>query len=137
MLRVVACITDQHDLRFVVLAGVICCLACYTAMSLLSRSDRGQRRRALGWLIAAALVTGSGVWSTHFVARLGFQPSLPNGFELGLTALSILIAVVASRIDYTLAFFHWPGRRSAGRCSAPRSARCTSSGWQATRCRQR
>ncbi|MGF1624883.1 MAG: MHYT domain-containing protein, partial [Alphaproteobacteria bacterium] len=103
MLRVLACIADDHDLRFVVLAGVICCLACYTAMSLLSRSDGSSRRRDLGWLAAAAIVTGSGVWSTHFVAMLAFKPSLPSGFHFGLTALSILIAILISGLGLLVA----------------------------------
>ncbi len=73
-------------------------------MSLLSRSDGGHRRRAFGWLAAAALVTGSGVWSTHFVGMLAFQPALPTGFDFGLTALSILVAVILSGFGYVIAF---------------------------------
>jgi len=34
MFRVIDCITQDHDLRLVVLAGVLCLFACSTAMSL-------------------------------------------------------------------------------------------------------
>jgi len=40
MIRVLGCITQQHDLRLVVLAGILCLFACATAMSLLARAPR-------------------------------------------------------------------------------------------------
>ena len=44
MLRIYGCITDQHDLRLVVLAGLICFLACYTASNLTARAREVQCR---------------------------------------------------------------------------------------------
>jgi signal transduction histidine kinase len=93
MLQVIACITEQHDLRLVVLAGLICGFACYTALGLLARAAAASSSRSLAWLSGSAVVFGSGVWATHFVAELAFRPGLPTGYGVGLTALSILIAM--------------------------------------------
>ncbi len=38
MLQVYNCITQQHDLRLVIVAGFICFLAAYTAFSLVGRA---------------------------------------------------------------------------------------------------
>jgi len=96
MFRVYGCIAGQHDIRLVVVAAVICLFACYTAFSLLARADSTARQGRLAWLGAAAAVTGSGIWSTHFVAMLAFRPGLPMGYDPGLTALSVAIAILVS-----------------------------------------
>src|ERR1700719_3222961 len=89
MLRVYGCITDQHDLRLVVLAGLICFLACYTASNLMARARESDTVRSLGWLSSAAIVFGGGVWATHFVAMLAFQPGFAIGYDIGMTLISI------------------------------------------------
>ena len=38
MFRVITCLTDEHDLRLVALAGVVCFLASCAAVSLLHRA---------------------------------------------------------------------------------------------------
>jgi signal transduction histidine kinase len=103
MLRVYDCVTEQHDLRLVVAAGLICFLACYTAMSLLARSREAEGAVRSWWLAGAAFVAGSGVWSTHFVAMLAFKSVLPIGYDVGLTALSVVIAVAITWVGLTVA----------------------------------
>jgi signal transduction histidine kinase len=104
MLRLYACITEDHDLRLVVLAGVICLFATYTALSLFRRvlasSERPSRQ---AWLAAAAVVTGSGVWATHFVAMLAFNPYLPVSYDVSLTILSVVIAIGISYLGLAVA----------------------------------
>jgi NO-binding membrane sensor protein with MHYT domain/signal transduction histidine kinase len=102
MLRVYGCITEQHDLRLVFVAGMICLFACFTAFSLAERAQTAKGLVRHGWLAAAALVTGSGVWATHFVAMLAFQPGLPVGYDLGLTALSVLLAIIISGLGFSI-----------------------------------
>src|SRR4051794_14345665 len=92
MLRVYSCIVHDHDFRLVIVAGLICLLAALTAFSILERARAGGRRGA-AWLTLAAFVSGTGIWSTHFVAMLAYQPDLPVGYDLGLTLLSIAAAV--------------------------------------------
>ncbi|HEY0524605.1 MAG TPA: MHYT domain-containing protein, partial [Stellaceae bacterium] len=108
MLRVLACVSEQHDLRLVVLAAFICLFASHTAFNLLARAGDAAGRAATApwarwvWVVAASVVTGSGVWTTHFVAMLAFRSNLPTGYDVGLTAASIAIAVGLTGIGYSV-----------------------------------
>jgi signal transduction histidine kinase len=103
MLRVYGCITEQHDLWLVLLAGAICLFACYTAFSLGARVRSLGRRAGVAWLFGAAVVTGSGVWATHFVAMLAFQPGMLVAYDIGLTVLSVVIATLFAGAGYVVA----------------------------------
>ena len=92
MLSVYSCIVEDHDFRLVAVAGVICLLAAVTAFSILEQARAAGARRA-AWLGLAAFVSGTGIWSTHFVAMLAYQPDLPVGYDLKLTLLSIAAAI--------------------------------------------
>jgi len=100
MLRVYGCITQQHNLWLVLLAAVICLLACYTTFSLGGRL-RSRGRNA--WVAGAAVVTGSGVWATHFVAMLAFKPGLPINYDVGITMLSVVVAIAFSAAGFHVA----------------------------------
>jgi signal transduction histidine kinase len=103
MLRVYGCVTNQHDLRLVLLAGLICLFACYTSLSLMGRAREADTRRGWAWLSAAAIVFGAGVWATHFVAMLAFRPGVPIGYDFALTLLSIVVAVAISWLGFAIA----------------------------------
>ena len=69
--------------------------------------DRADRARAGesgrgAWLALAAFVSGTGIWSTHFVAMLAYQPHLPIGYDPGLTLLSILAAMAIGGVGWWL-----------------------------------
>ena len=113
MLRMYACLTQQHDLRLVLLAGVICLFASYTAFGLLAHADGASRRARMFWLGAAAVVTGGGIWATHFVAMLAFEPNLPVSYDVAATALSVLIAIAVTGVGFTLGARATPGRQVA------------------------
>lgn len=111
MLRVIGCITDQHDPRLVVLAALICVLGSYTALSLEARARASASAARLSWLCAAAFVTGGGVWSTHFVAELAFKPGLPISYDPSFTALSAVVAILTSGLGLWVALCR--GRNNA------------------------
>lgn len=103
MLNVIGCITHQHDLRLVALAGVLCFFACASAINMIERARVSSGRTQLIWLAAAGLVAGCGIWATHFIAMLAYQTSLPIQYDAGITALSALIAIVLSGVGYWIA----------------------------------
>jgi len=107
MLRVYACIAEEHDLRLVLVAGLICLLAAFTAFSIFEQARCAPRRR-FAWLAAVAFVSGTGIWSTHFIAMLAFEPHLPVGYDVGLTLLSIAAAILVTGAGWSLALV--PGR---------------------------
>jgi signal transduction histidine kinase len=104
MIRVLGCIFQQHDLRLVVLAALLCGLACATALSMIARARAVASARArIGWLAGAGTVAGCGIWATHFVAMLAYHAGLPIAFTPGLTILSAFIAMSLCGVGFALA----------------------------------
>jgi len=104
MINVLGCIFQQHDLRLVAVAAVLCTLACATALSMIARARAAEARRVrLTWLAGAGAVAGCGIWGTHFVAMLAYHTGLPIGFAPGLTVLSALIAMTLCGVGFAVA----------------------------------
>ncbi len=82
MLKVYECVTEAHDLRLVGLAAFICILASLAAMNLLRHARRSTGRMQLVWLAVSAISTGFGIWATHFVAMLAFEPGIASGYNV-------------------------------------------------------
>ena len=112
MLRVIGCITQQHDLRLVAVAALLCLFASATAMSMIWRTRVSTGAHRQFWLGAAGSVAGCGIWGTHFVAMLAFTPGLPIGYDPGLTALSVVIAAVLCTAGFAIALM--PKREMLG-----------------------
>ncbi len=93
MQRVYDSFAEQHDLRLVSLAGLICIATCLISMNLFVRANDAARGRPLPWLFVAATIFGAGVWATNFIAELAFEPGFPIGYDAGLTAISFLAAI--------------------------------------------
>ena len=103
MIKVLNCIAGQHSITLVVLAAVVCAFGCFTALSLLTRArDEKTGMVDWRWLTASSAVAGASIWSTHFVAMLAYQPSMQLGYQIGLTALSIAIAMVMTMVGFTI-----------------------------------
>ena len=94
MFRIYDCIAYAHDLRLVGLAALVCVLASFAAINLLrhARKSDGQMRGL--WLAVSAISTGFGIWATHFVAMLAFTPGIPSGYNIVLTILSLVAAIL-------------------------------------------
>ncbi len=108
MPRVIGCITEQHDLRLVLVAACICALACGTTVRLLARARTTEKWSSLRWLLTASIVFGFGVWSLHFVAILAYLPGMEVRYDITTTALSIAVVVPGA----SLAFLAWRYARS-------------------------
>jgi diguanylate cyclase (GGDEF)-like protein/PAS domain S-box-containing protein len=94
MLKIYNCIATAHDLRLVGLAAVVCVLASFAAINLLchARKSGGYMRGV--WLVVSAISTGFGIWATHFIAMLAFTPGIPSGYNIMLTILSLIAAIL-------------------------------------------
>jgi diguanylate cyclase len=103
MLTVYNCIATEHDLRLLALAAAICALASFTAISLLHHVRRSSGRIRLAWLGVAVTSTGFGIWATHFIAMLAFSPGLPSVYNISLTVLSLVVAIVVTGIGLAIA----------------------------------
>ena len=88
MFRVINCLSGAHDLRLVVLAGFVCFFASFVGINLLGRARAAQGHTRLAWLALAGIATGCGIWATHFIAMLAYEPGVPIAFDIGFTGLS-------------------------------------------------
>lgn len=105
MIRVYTCLVTQHDWRLVVLAGIVSFLASVAAVNLFHRARALHGRARFGWLLTASIATGSGIWATHFIGMLAFEPGFPLGFDIALTVLSLLIAIWVTSAGLALAIY--------------------------------
>ena len=79
--------------------------ASYTALDLGARVRGPVAGPRWPWVAGAAVAMGGGIWSMHFVGMLAFEMGLPADYDLGVTLLSLVIAVAA-----TGAGFAWVAR---------------------------
>src|SRR5689334_20014636 len=112
MFRVFSCLTGEHDWRLVILAGLICLLGSFAAVSLFHRARAAQERAAArqAWLLLAGAATGCGIWATHFIAMLAYEPPVTVAYGIGLTVASLLVAVVVTFAGLAVAMddrLHW------------------------------
>jgi NO-binding membrane sensor protein with MHYT domain len=103
MLRVISCLTTQHDWRLVLLAAAVCFLTSFAAINLFHRSCATTGRTRLLWLITTGAATGYGIWATHFIAMLAFTPGVATGYDLLLTVSSLIAAAVITGAGLALA----------------------------------
>lgn len=91
MYRVLACIRDQHNYALVALAAAVCLIACLTAVVLVRRAQSSAGRDRMIWIGTGAVSVGLGIWATHFIAMLAYDPGLVWGYDLALTLVSFLL----------------------------------------------
>ena len=101
-----------HDWRLIVLACAVCFLASAVAVSLFHRAQATIGRAQLVWLSLDAAAAGCGIWATHFIAMLAYDPVIGAGYNLVLTILSLLIAVLITGAGLGTALLGF-GRRTA------------------------
>ena len=91
-----------YDLRLLGLAIFICVIASFTALSILGHVYRtaGQMREI--WLWVAAVASGSGIWATQFITMLAYDPEVPKGYDLRLTLLSLLAAILLTGVGLSM-----------------------------------
>jgi len=94
MYQVLNCLGYEHDLRLVALAGVVCLLACAVAISLFHRARASHGRTRLKWMALDAVAAGCGIWTTHFIAMLAYDSGSMAGYNIGITLLSLVLAIV-------------------------------------------
>jgi diguanylate cyclase (GGDEF)-like protein len=109
MYQVLNCLGYEHDLRLVALAGLVCLLACAAAVSLFHRARASQGRARLKWMALDAVAAGCGIWATHFIAMLAYDPGSIAGYNIAITLLSLVFAIVTVAVGLRIALLD--GRR--------------------------
>ncbi|AZY49818.1 hypothetical protein C0J09_12205 [Bordetella avium] len=89
-------LVGNYDPSLVLVSLGVAILASYTALGMASRVSSAQGTAARFWLFGGACAMGLGIWSMHFVGMLAFSLPIPLGYNLPLTVLSLLIAIICS-----------------------------------------
>ncbi|MBR1131265.1 EAL domain-containing protein [Bradyrhizobium iriomotense] len=103
MFRVFSCLTAEHDWRLVVLAGLVCFVASIVAASIFHRAIATRARTRWIWIAIAGAAIGYGIWATHFVAMLAYEPGVTTGYGLVLTAFSLAAAMLLTSVGFGVA----------------------------------
>lgn len=89
-------LTGSYSPALVLISLLVAILASYTALDLSGRIATAKGRTVYLWMTGGALAMGIGVWSMHFIGMLAFRLPITLGYDIGITALSLLIAVLSS-----------------------------------------
>ncbi|AWN48493.1 PAS domain S-box protein [Methylobacterium terrae] len=102
MYRAFVCLTAEHTAWALPLAMLVCWLSCHTALRLLEQARAESGGRSAGWLVGAAFSAGAGIWSTHFIAMLGYDPGLGVSYDPAITLASLAVGVISALAALTL-----------------------------------
>jgi methyl-accepting chemotaxis protein len=108
MFRVLTCLTTEHDWRLVIVAGVICFLSSLVAINLFHHARATSKFARMSWIAAAGIATGSGIWATHFIAMLAYDPGIGMAYDIALTVLSLVAAAVITSMGLAIAVYGRP-----------------------------
>ncbi len=93
---------ESQAVSFVLAAVTICTLSAWLMVHLLRRAEAPPRGRGVRWHLGAALAAGLGVWTTHFMAMLGYRTDIILGYHYGITLASAGIAVLSVGLPFAL-----------------------------------
>src|ERR1700730_5719468 len=103
MFRVLTCFAGEHDWRLVVLAVLVCFVASIVAVHIFHRASTSQARTRFIWIAIAGGAIGYGIWATHFIAMLAYEPGVSTGYGIALTALSLAAAMILTSVGFGVA----------------------------------
>lgn len=111
-------LNTSHDPLIVMLSIVVAIMASYVSLDIAERL-RGARGRSWNlWLAAAGVTLGGGIWSMHFIAMLAFTTPIDLTYHVGLTLLSLALAIFSTSAGYAIALWRraltWPRLLLAG-----------------------
>jgi diguanylate cyclase (GGDEF)-like protein len=103
MFRVLTCLTGEHDWRLVLLAGLVCFVASIVAVNIFHRAIASKTGARFIWIAIAGAAIGYGIWATHFIAMLAYEPGISTGYGIVLTASSLAAAMVLTSSGFGFA----------------------------------
>ncbi|THV15671.1 putative bifunctional diguanylate cyclase/phosphodiesterase [Rhizobium rhizophilum] len=103
MLAVLSCIAVDHDPVSLVAAVLVCVLGSFLTMRLFSRMRNTRGATRASWTALTAIIGGSAIWTTHFVAMMGYEADVLAGYEPTATMLSLVLAIMVTGTGLSIA----------------------------------
>jgi NO-binding membrane sensor protein with MHYT domain len=90
----------HYDPSLVALSILVAIIASYTALDLAGcvSASTSSSRKSWTWLVAGAVSMGIGIWSMHFIGMLAFHLPVPVAYDLPVSLLSMVIAIIVSAV---------------------------------------
>lgn len=82
----------------VVLSLIVGIIASYTAFGLARCVTTSKGGSQIIWLLGGAATMGLGVWALHFIAMLAFSLPVPISYNMVITLVSMVPAIIAAAI---------------------------------------
>jgi diguanylate cyclase (GGDEF)-like protein len=95
-MRVFESLFIEHNAWLVLVAALMCVIGAGVTMRLVRRAARATGPNRLGWQFLIAVCAGATIWTTHFIAMLGYQPGAAVTFDPILTIISLLLAMAGA-----------------------------------------
>lgn len=90
-----------YNYFLVFLSYVIAVFGSYTALVFARETLNVAPKERFAWIAWAAIILGSvGVWSMHFVGMMAFDMGMPVNYNIGLTILSMIFAILGCAIGF-------------------------------------
>ncbi len=93
MVDVLSCLVNDHNYSLLALAVFICVIGSTVTMRLYSRTRFTTGGKRIHWIFLSGVTGGCTIWTTHFVAMIGFTPPVDHGYEPVFTAVSLFLSV--------------------------------------------
>lgn len=103
MMSVVNCAFYEHNPWLLLAATVVCVVSSWGVIRLFNRARSRTKLQRAVWHFLAAILAGSAIWSTHFIALLGFHAGAPVEFDPVLTIISLIVAMVGAACGFGVA----------------------------------
>ena len=96
-------LTGSYNWGLVFLSYIVAAFVSYSALNLAIRIRESQGSNRKIWTTVCAFTMAAGIWTMHFIGMLAFQLSIPVSYDIGITLLSLVIAIVAAGLAFHLA----------------------------------
>ena len=89
----------SYDLILVTLSVLIASLAAFAALGAAERINVAKASAVKNaWLATGAVAMGIGIWAMHFIGMLAFSLPVEIGYDVQVTVISVIPAIIASAI---------------------------------------
>lgn len=88
------------NIPLIVLSVFIAIIGSFTALTHAQRMRENDGRTATIWMLVGGSTLGVAIWSMHFVGMLALHLPIQIGFDMHLTLLSLLPAVIAALLGF-------------------------------------
>ena len=93
----------HYNYYLVIVSYLVACFASFTAIEMNLAAGKLQQHSRISHHIKSAVSLGLGVWAMHFIAMLAHDMNMDVSYDIGLTILSLLVAIGAALISFYVA----------------------------------